>query len=296
MKSLVSLILRHGAEYAIALCLLLLHVTFISRPGRHAVLASSNLMTNLIRMEARPQISPDALVLAGSSITGRILEDFFPPSAGPAVNLGLDGCGSLEAAAAVVASGKFPQTLLLEANTVGPVYAENFKTVLASLSPARQGAQQWFPFLAAKERPVDLVYNVLRGRKQAAESITGSLMWNASAILPVLPAEEEAAMADKATKDYFTAARHTLSELRAHGVRMAFVVYPADREPQSTDRHAPAILCSRTLAREFGLPVFDVRKCDGQEKLTFTDYVHLSPAGAQMVATLLEMEVRPRIK
>jgi hypothetical protein len=295
MKSLLSLILRHGAEYLVALCLLLLHLAFISLPGRHAVLASSNLMTNLIRMEARQDIRPNSLVLAGSSITGRMMAEFFPPAVGP-VNLGLDGCGSMEAAAAVVASRKYPQTLLLEANTVGPVYAKNFKTVLDAQSPVRQCAQQWLPFLAAEERPVDLAYNFLRSRKQPTETVSGRLLWNESATLPSLPAAEGEAMTDEASKTYFATARHTLAELKAHGVRMAFVVYPADREPQLEDRHAPAILRARTLAREFALPVFDLRQCDGQQQLTFTDYVHLSPAGARMVATLLEQEVLPRIK
>jgi hypothetical protein len=187
--------------------------------------------------------------------------------------------------------------MLLEVNTVLPNYQRNFNNVIAAQSQVRQVAQRWLPFLAAKERPVDLTYDFLHRFKEHGGQPSGALIWRDEATLPPLPVDQVVPVSmDKAVIDFFAQARATITRLKNRGVRLAFVLYPADREPPIDDRHAPALLNARTLAREFSIPVFDLRNCGGQELLTFTDYVHLSKAGAQMICRVLETEVGPRIK
>ncbi len=295
MKSILSVILRPGPEYLVALILLGLHLVFISGPGRHATFGSSNLMTNLARMDEREKVTADTLVLAGSSMSGKLLGEYFTKI--PAVNLGLDGCGSMEAAAALVDAGRFPQAISLEVNTLRPAYAEVFKEVLKAQSPLRQRLTRWLPFLAAKERPVDVAYDFLRNRKGQETGGGEAVAWTETVQFPALPATEAAPEAqDEELAKYLTQARRTITTLRDRKVRLAFVMLPGDRNRPAVDRFAPSILIARTLGREFDIPVFDLRNCSGQETLRFTDTVHLAPTSARVMSQLIETEVLPRIK
>jgi hypothetical protein len=295
MKSFCSSLLRSGPEYFVALILLGLHMVFISWPGRHATFGSSNLMTNLARMDDRENVTADSLVLAGSSMSGKLLGEYFEKF--PAVNMGLDGCGSMEAAAALVDAGKFPQTVSLEVNTLRPTYAEVFQQVLQAQSPLRQSLTRWLPFLAAKERPVDVAYDFLRNRKGKEAGGGENITWTDAVQFPVLPATEAAPEAqDKALTEYLKLARNTITTLRQHKVRLVFVMLPGDRNRPAVDRFTPSILIARMLGREFDIPVFDLRNCAGQETLRFTDTVHLAPTSARVISQLIEKEVLPRIK
>src|SRR6187397_2329854 len=83
-----------SGEYLVAAALLVIHTVVITLPQRGARLAASNVVTNLIRVEALEQAAPPYVALAGSSMTGRIPEQVVAEAAGiPVVNLGLDGCG-----------------------------------------------------------------------------------------------------------------------------------------------------------------------------------------------------------
>jgi hypothetical protein len=294
MKYITSYMGRYGAEYLVALVLLGVHTLVISLPHKHAVLASSNLMTNLIRMDAREEITAESSVLAGSSITGRLLGEYFSATTETVANVGLDGCGSMEAAQAVVESGKFPAKMIIEINTLKPGFADNFQKVSDAQSRLRQVLQHTLPFMATKERPVDVAYYALHEWKDQATGSNELIAWSNDAILPTDTTAPEPATDDaKGLPAYLENCHSILTTLHQHGVKLAFALYPADATLPAKDRFEFHIATAITLGKQHAIPVLDLRKCGRHEQLRFTDGVHLSAPSARAVCQLIEAQVLP---
>src|SRR5262245_21048939 len=129
-------------------------------PSR-ATLAESNFQANLIRLQrSLSSTSKPPAALIGSSITGRILPEYFEgtPLAG-SVNLGLDGSGPALALEMVDRMKAPPSLLLIEANLL-PVPPSANDTEL------RKTVDGWWFKLAsrvdvlrAESRPSSLLYS-----------------------------------------------------------------------------------------------------------------------------------------
>lgn len=280
-----------GAEYWMALVLLAGHLFFISRPQLHVNLASSNLMTNLIRLEGLRHVPPDALALAGSSVSGRLSPSYFSATPRPVVNIGLDGCATMDAAESLLRADREPAILLLEMNGMAPHNHVDFEAVQAALSPVRMAASSVLPFLQAQERPVDLLYSAINSLKSTGSS-ERPLIWSEAVSAPphvAIPADPDGQIAN-----YLAKTRPTLASLKSKGVRLAFVLIP-DSYFRST-RNDAGISISQALAAEFDLPLFDLRQAGNIESLSWTDGIHLTPVAAKEVARFIEAEVVPRLK
>ena len=287
--------LKSTREFGVVVILLALHVICISLPGREAKLASSNLMTNLSRLEALPKVTSRTVVLAGSSITGRLLEEYFSPTGPPVHNLGLDGCGSLEAMQTLLTARQLPAVILVELNTFKPGFEKTFKQVMEAHSPRREQASQFFPFLRSRERPLDILYDFTRSlKKETSSSQGGHLEWNdAIHVLhpplvgpPPPPTEEETA--------YLESARATLTRLRQAGSKLAFVLI-ADSlfyDPW----HDPNFARAAAIGTPLDIPIFDLRKATGIETLSWTDAIHLTAPAARTMAQFIEKEIIPLAK
>ncbi len=296
MQKCCTFIRRYGREYLVLLVLLSLHWLVISRPGRHAVLASSGAVTNLIRLESRASLPAGAVVLAGSSITGRLLGEYFSAPTGPVINLGLDGCGTLDAAGSLLPldHGPAPRVVIFEVNTLEQflTYEQSFTKVTNSYSPVRATAAAYLPWLAARERPVELLYDALHDLKFASHAAASQLTWNEAASVPGQPTTEPP---DEVGRDYFARARKVFAALKAHHVQMALVLVPAERQPRPDNKFGSALLNAQMLGQEFSVPIFDLRQCAGQAALAFTDDVHLQPTSARAVCQIIEHDILPRL-
>lgn len=283
------------SEYCIAAGLLGLHVLCISLPGREAKLASSNLMTNLSRLEALPRITKDTVVLAGSSISGRLLEEYFNTSNHPVHNLGLDGCGSLEALHTLLTAPVRPAAVLIELNTFKPGFEKTYQQVIDAYSPRRERASHLLPFLRTRERPLDLLYDFTRSLKaESGQGPGGHLEWNDAIRVvfapligpPPPPTEEETA--------YLESARSVLTTLRQSGCKLAFVLI-ADSLFYNP-WHDPNIARALELGSTLDIPVLDLRKATSVESLTWTDGIHLTTGSARVMAGFVEKEILPLAK
>jgi hypothetical protein len=287
--------LKSTREYGVVVILLALHVICISLPGREAKLASSNLMTNLSRLEALPKVTKRTVVLAGSSITGRLLEEYFTLPDQPIHNLGLDGCGSLEALRTLLTARQLPAVILVELNTLKPGFEKTFEQVMDAHSPRREQAAHLLPFLRSRERPLDVLYDFTRSlKKEATTSQGGHLKWNdAIRVLhpplvgpPPPPTAKETA--------YLESARATLTRLRQAGCKLAFVLI-ADSlfyDPW----HDPNFARAAEIGTPLDIPIFDLRKATGIESLSWTDAIHLTAPAARTMAQFIEKEIIPLAK
>ena len=294
MKHFTQLLGKIGGEYWIALVLLVIHVCTISLPGREVSLASSNMMTNVIRLEALPRSPQNALVLAGSSITGRLYPAYFSPTGPSVVNVGLDGCGVGDALQSIMDAKVQPSVLLLEINTTAARDKKVFKTVTDAVSPWKINVGPSLPFLQAKERPVDLAYNWLHSRKREGTAVNTNqpLAWRDEISSPTpLPLPEDPK--GKIT-EFITETTKLLAQFKQRGVRIGFVLIPTSF--LNNDRHDTVMAISQQLAKNLSIPLFDLRRAGGVEELSWTDGVHLTSSAAKEVVRFLESDVIPRIK
>lgn len=280
-----------GAEYWMALALLGGHLVFVSWPRVEVNLASSNIMTNVIRLEEVRHVPPHSLALAGSSVTGRLNTSFFRTTTAPIVNIGLDGCATMDAAVSLLTAPQEPAVLFLEMNTMTPRDPASFAAVKAALSPFRMSASSVLPFLQAKERPVDLLYSAISSLKPPGSS-DRPLLWRDAISNP--PAVAIPADPDGRIARYMQETRTTLADLKKRGVTLAFLLVP-DSFLQS-DRLDVGISISQALAAELDIPIFDLRQASNVESLSWTDGIHLRPVAAQEVVRFIEAEVIPRVK
>ena len=294
MTTRLRSLLKASGEYGVLACLLALHVLCFSLPGRKAKLASSNLMTNLARLESLHQLGPQTTVLAGSSITGRLLEEYFSPQL-PIANLGLDGCGSLEAMQALLAQPQRPAVVMIELNTFKPGLEKAYEQVRTAFQPRRAQAAQFLPFLRIDQRPADLLYDFTRSFKQS-DGQGGQIAWNDAIRItaPIWKPQTRTAAEQAAEAAYLEAARAVITRLHAEGCRMLFVLVP---DALFTDPwHDRNFERALDIAAPLGLPIFDLRRATGVESLSWTDQIHLTPAAARTVAAFLETELLPQAR
>ena len=285
-------ILRQGAEYWFALIFLGLHLLIISWPGRKVLLATSNLTTNLIRLEASKRETPVDLIIAGSSITGRLLEEnFSTPS--KVMNLGLDGCGSLQALEVILKSDRHPSVVLLEVNTLKPGHEKNFELVTKARSERRERAGRSLSFLKSAERPVDLTYEFIRNLKQPAATAGAQLTWQDAMLVQTAPLPP---LEDAVNRKFEASLRASLAEFRKREpqCKLAFILIP-DSAPDNP-WHQPELTRAVAAGQEFGVPVFDLRFAAGTETLSWSDGVHLTVPAAKVVSKFVEETILPRAK
>ncbi len=280
------------AEYLVTAILLLIHTSWISIPGSGARLASSNVVTNLIRIEALDRVTPPYFVLAGSSMTGRIPERLAEEVAGlQVVNLGLDGCGAADGLRYLLNKTELPAVVMMEGNTINARNEENAQTVDEQFHGFGAIAHSHVPFMRYRERPVDLLYSWLYYRKMASDAGAGNFSGDAGGIL-ILPALQQppVVLPDLNERDVLQGEMESLEALvltlRGRGVRFYVFMLPDNKRDRSEQ-----YLAVRWLTAKLAIPFLDL-KLPHESNLTYSDSVHLDVPSASRVARALGLWIK----
>ena len=255
--------------------LLVLHTCIISVPKRKVHLSTSNIITNCIRISELRAQRGNYHVLAGSSMTGRLPANSASDEAGmPVINLGLDGCGPIEALDFLTNAEQAPDVVLLELNALSSVAPENARAVVEATQGAGYHLRGRVPFLRFEERPVDLLYSWLhsRGKEEASTSITGIQI-----PAPAVYKTQSALLSDELVE----LAVQKIRKLQSRGTRVVLVMLPDNGKEHPREYAAAA-----AIGAQLGLPLMDL-KPSLETKLKYTDSVHLDAgSGAQLAAAL----------
>ncbi len=248
-------------------------------PAR-AELAESNYQANLIRLQAFLFDNCPRTVIAGSSISGRLLPSYFRGTGlAPVANLGLDGSSPLFALELVL-EAKPPPIVIIEENLLlKPEDAND-----ASLRAATES----FGFKLAKEigiwradiRPSSLLYSWLKSHQKKAPHSTDSAEQKA-------PTPRSPASPGLASLRCRNKLGEQIRALRARGSRVVLMRVPTG--PQFVPKDNPSLPLGAALAREYDLCEVDLEaECAKRgQALSFSDGVHLTPASARQVSALL---------
>lgn len=272
-------------------------LALLALPGR-AHIAESNYQSNLIRLE-HALLGPTAqAALVGSSITGRLLPEYFSDTPWTQIaNLGLDGSGPLLGLELLAARSNIPPILVMEANLLMVPEGINDRTLRNAVDGLGFKLARHIPFLRAEARPTSLLYSWLKRRQEERVS-------TAATTAPSIPVEAAATSASpptsgaKPTQQETRMDMNTPEELEAHkrrvyglcrklqerGIHLVLVRFPTQFVPIQTQFHP--LDFTGDLAKDLSIPRMDL----GREfqrvghTPTFTDGTHLSSASARIAA------------
>ncbi|MEM7383851.1 MAG: hypothetical protein AAF514_02805 [Verrucomicrobiota bacterium] len=264
---------------AVVLYLGLLHLT-----GWRAEIGESNFQTNLIKLQNLEQVADPTLVLTGSSLTGRLLESYFPVD--PVVNLGLDGCNTTFALSQLLQNDHRPEVVLMEANSLLTRRLENEE----SLTDARQRLEfklaGFLPSFRAENRPSSVLYDRLKkgrgGPRSPSVPIVG-ISLEANAVASDLLTPEDQSMVARLSK--------LVAELQEKGARCVWMMLPDNRFDQVPRAREYAVM--RAVAASTGAGILDLKRALPGDKVTYTDGLHLAPESARLVVEGLTSALFP---
>ena len=137
--------------------------------------AENNYRQNLLRIESLERRvrsgTPPESVLAGTSISGRILPSFFDGTALAGIaNLGLDGTSPVFSLEMLRRLPRVPRRVFLETHALHQASAENESVIQKSLSSmaGRWVAAGWM--FSTAERPSTVLYTAVKKGKEAAST------------------------------------------------------------------------------------------------------------------------------
>lgn len=251
--------------------------------GWHARLAENNYQANIIRLETFLDHPTPPAVLVGSSMTGRLLPEYFAgtPLAGVA-NLGLDG-STPDLGLDVVLRRKLPPALVLvEVNTLFNQTPHNDATLRQAMDSFSFRLADRLPFLRAKYRPSSIAYSALKlwqDRRLPPPSELAASLERAVGAAPELPVSNRQHIAS--TDPLFDRHLSRLRELKDRGARVIFYQLPGGNQT------LPAIVEEWSRAFQSPLIRLGPEMVQRGRNPAFTDGLHLTAPSAQQASRVL---------
>lgn len=263
--------------FALAAIIALAWLALIAWSGWRADLAESNLQANLIRITRYLQADSPDIVLAGSSISGRILPKFFDLQDREIHNLGLDGSGPLFAFEVISKRTDRPDVVLVEANTLFRPFSANDAVLREATASTTAKLSERIPLFRPDVRPLTVAYAKLKSWRDAATQ--------GRQCAPRVSSTGEAAVPGN-----YGAVKVAFAALVEQGTRVVLVNMPAG-EDWAMPLSGPA----RKLADELGLDVLEpgseIYLAEG-DVLRFTDGLHLDGPSAAKVSEALAIRLQ----
>lgn len=263
--------------------------TLTSVLGWKAQFGESNYMANRIRLEEYLLLpAAPRNVLVGSSLSGRLLPEFFAGTSLEGFStLGLDGSIPLVGLEALAHRADLPSTVFIETYLLEKPWSRNDQMLLDGLVSPGTALARKVPLVRASRRPSSLLYSAMKARRDGAGASV--LVTNDLSVREPGPAVEVSPSDPQVVERW----RGMLKSLADRGVRAVLVDLPSGEVRMPGGRTAPDL--ADAMVREFGLARVDLRRSWFERgwKPTYTDGRHLDGASAKATARMLA-EWKPR--
>jgi hypothetical protein len=265
---------KNGVFHVLAVAALfsLAWLVFLKLTAIRASLGESNFQSNIIRADDYFYGSEKTAALIGTSITGRLLPEYFQQQGVAVANLGLDGCIPRTGIELVLKKRKLPQTVFVEARNDLHEPRGNDIEILGFVEGITFKLGRWLPLMRADARPSSIFYSWVKKKNDARQNSliapigSGALDGNKAGSVTTSVSLFEVGhvpIVEQATADM----QNALATLSARGVRVVLMRLPvgghdprkAGDPPDVTDRFAAAlsleVLDVASILRERGVPV-----------------------------------------
>jgi hypothetical protein len=264
----------------LTLAILLAYSTFLQTARVRVDVGESNFQSNLIRLQAFLFEPPPRAVLIGSSLTGRLVPDYFTGTAFDSIaNLGLDGSGP-GVGLKLVCQRPVPLVVIEENLLLKPKDA-NDKELEEALQSFHFLLSKHARILRAESRPSAVLYSLMKSR--ITHRSEGSPAEPAALATSAALAKFET----KETESVRSTVREDLKRLRATGCQIVLLRMPAGIN--SLPGSHPACVFADQLCQELNLCQINLvtELANRGHKMQYTDRVHLSTASARQASQVL---------
>jgi hypothetical protein len=233
------------------------------------------------------------VVLVGTSITGRVLPEFFKEQGLEVYNLGLDGCIPRTGLELVLKKDKLPKIILLEAPSYPRDRRANDIEILEAIQGITFKLGRFLPIVRASSRPSSILYSLLK-KKQDARADTGALPGKG---VPTVPSAVPAAVPVQASGQTpevindpeieIKSLEQTIGSLTARNVEVILVRLPAGNQKTRIETGQPDL--ADRLSASLSLKILDVAstlKTRGVI-LSFSDGLHMRGPSAREAAKVM---------
>jgi hypothetical protein len=240
--------------------------------GWRADLAESNLQANLIRITRYLQADSPDIVLLGSSISGRLLPEYFNFEGREVLNLGLDGSGPLFAFEILSQQARRPNLVLLEADSLFRPLSGNDSILREAMGSTTAKLSEHLALFRPEVRPFTVAYARLKSWRDGLAQGRQRPPHHAAGPVEGLPSN-------------YDSVKNKVAALKAQGSRIFLVNMPAG-EGWAMPLAGPAKLLAEELQLEVLEPGVEIHQMEG-DVLRFTDGLHLDGPSAAKVSRIL---------
>jgi predicted Rdx family selenoprotein len=245
--------------------------------------ADSNFQANRIRLQSLILDAPAPVILAGSSVTARLVPAYFTQTSFPRVtNLGLDGC-VVAFALEIIAERPLTEhpIIIVEQYSMLLDTMSNEETTRAAITPANLRLPALSGSFRADVRPTALIYSALKEQRDRKGGFPGP-----KTLIP----QKIADLTQEQLK-HLDRSRNALRALQKKGARLVFMRIPCGETEGPDGERAPDFFTD--LAAELDSPVIDIPALMRKNELPlrYTDGLHLVSSSAQDVCRLLAVEL-----
>ena len=266
----------------LAAVMLFLYICLVRLCGMQADLAESNLQANLIRISRFEYEKPAGIVLAGSSVGGRLLPSYFKDNGLDVQNLGLDGSCPLFAFEIIARRPVLPKILLVDTSTLFQPILPNSLVIRDAIHSPGWAISSWFIPFRPTYRPSSIVYSWFKRQKEShVAGIERAAFVAPQAVAPT-PATSLAPAPNWKPEDQYIPVRTYLDVFRSKGVDVRLI-----NIPHGEGWGMPAHDLERKMADDLRLPLLEI----GPElakrgvKLRFSDGLHLDVPSAKTIVS-----------
>ncbi len=273
---------KGSATRILTLAGLLLILHSIALKYLQADFAESNFQSNLVRIQSYLFGPHHDVVLAGSSISGRLLPRYFAAHGVLVANLGLDGSGVRVAMDIIRQRPDLPSTILLEIYSLLREPDTNDRILQEAMRSPSFLLSRYLPVMRAAARPSALLYSKLKkysDQLKVTSSFAPALVKTLVQTEPtnrMLSVEDEAIEADKA--DWL--AQIAFQFPKTYLLRIPTGPFSTPRKPDFIDH----------LAHKTNIPVIDLTLTS--IPFTYTDGRHLDAVSAEAACAVITDQLR----
>lgn len=251
--------------------------------GWRARFGESNYIANRIRLEDYLLLpAAPRQVLVGSSLSGRLLPEFFVGTAlADFATLGLDGSIPLVGLEALAHRPDLPSVVFVETYLMEKPWSANDQVLVDGLRSPGTALARRVPVTRAANRPSSILYSAVKARRDRAGA--GSIVTNEPAVREPGPTVTPAPVAPAVVDRW----RTMLASLAQRGVKVVFVDLPSGEDRMPGPLASPDL--AGKLAGDFKLARIDLRAewFSRGWRPTYTDGRHLDAASARATARML---------
>lgn len=219
-------------------------------------------------------------MLAGSSVSGRLLPRYFREHEIKLANLGLDGSGTAFALDVIGRRADPPRMVLLETYSLFAAPTPNDEVLRQAIEDPSFRFSRFITPMRAESRPSSFLYSIMKRRSDRAASLR-----SATAVTPSTTPLVSAADDDVALPDNFSSSRDRLRSFQSPGCSLFLLRLPTGQNPSPRPRDAADL-----LSEETGIPLIDATAAGIVP--SYTDGLHLTSKAAAEVSAFIATRLK----